>query len=204
MRSMPRRSSKHSKKKRNQFLIITLLAILIVGSIGLSFYIKGSSDGDGNIADHVNENNEPDSEDQGENNAENEVDSDPDPEPEPEPDPEPEETFTDIRIAVAGDIMAHSSQIKTAWEDGGDYYDFKPMFEDVRPILREADMTIANFETTTAGPELEYTGYPMFNSPDSLIDALVYTGVDVLTTANNHSLDTRDSGLIRTVQQIRE
>src|SRR5690625_5012329 len=44
----------------------------------------------------------------------------------------------------------------------------------------------------------------MFNSPDELIDAVSYAGVDVLTTANNHSLDTRDTGLIRTVKQSRE
>src|SRR5699024_8132411 len=80
----------------------------------------------------------------------------------------------------------------------------KPVLEDVKPILSAADLTLANFETTTAGPSHGYRGYPMFNSPDEVIDAIKYAGIDVLTTANNHSLDTGSEGLKRTVKTLRE
>src|SRR5690625_1508449 len=109
-----------------------------------------------------------------------------------------------IQLAAAGDIMFHDSQLESAYDEQTDTYDFTPFFEDVKPILSSADLTIANFETTTAGPEKEYTGYPQFNSPDEVIDAIKDAGVDVLTTVNNHSLDTGSEGLKRTVQTIQE
>src|SRR5690625_3478529 len=199
MQSTPTRRSRHRKGNNNRSWIVTLLVLLLAGTIGFGIFIKGFPGKDPDVADDLNENNELINGNNGENGN-----SDPEPDSEPDPEPELEETFTEITLAVAGDIRAHSPQIKRARENCGDHYDFKPMFEDVRPILSAADMTIANFETTTAGPEREYTGYPMFNSPDSLIDAILYAGVDVLTTANNHSLDTRDTGLIRTVEQIRK
>lgn len=100
--------------------------------------------------------------------------------------------------------MFHLSQIMSGYDAASDTYDFRSMFEDVKPILSAADLSLANFETTTAGPSREYTGYPMFNAPDEVIDAIQYAGIDVLTTVNNHSLDTGSEGLKRTVQIMRE
>jgi len=113
------------------------------------------------------------------------------------------ETYTNIRIAAAGDIMFHSTQLESAYDAATKTYDFKSVFEDVRPIISAADLAIANFETTTASSsDYPYTGYPIFNSPDEVIDAIQYAGFDVLTTANNHSLDTGSKGLKRTVQTL--
>jgi len=117
---------------------------------------------------------------------------------------EKEEPFINIQLAAAGDIMFHDTQLKSAYDQQTDTYDFTPFFEDVKQILSEADLTIANFETTAAGPEKTYTGYPQFNSPDEVVDAIKYAGVDVLTTVNNHSLDTGSDGLKRTVKTIQE
>jgi len=113
-----------------------------------------------------------------------------------------DDTFTTIRIAAAGDIMFHATQLESAYEAQTKTYDFKSVFEDVKPIISAADLAIANFETTTAGSSLPYTGYPIFNSPDEVIDAILYAGFDVLTTANNHSLDTGSNGLKRTVETL--
>lgn len=115
-----------------------------------------------------------------------------------------EGSFTDIRISATGDIMFHDAQIESGYDAETETYNFKSMFEDMKPILSAADMTIANFETTTAGPSRPYTGYPVFNSPDEVIDAIGYAGIDVLTTANNHSLDTGSEGLERTATVLRE
>jgi poly-gamma-glutamate capsule biosynthesis protein CapA/YwtB (metallophosphatase superfamily) len=115
------------------------------------------------------------------------------------------ETYTNIRIAAAGDIMFHSTQLTSAYDAATKTYDFKSVFEDVKPIISAADLAIANFETTTAGSsDHPYSGYPIFNSPDEVIDAIQYAGFDVLTTANNHSLDTGSKGLKRTVQTIQK
>jgi len=112
------------------------------------------------------------------------------------------EQYTDIRIAAAGDIMFHQTQLDSAYDARSKTYDFKSVFEDVKPIISAADLAIANFETTAAGPGRPYSGYPIFNSPDEAIDAIKYAGFDVLTTANNHSLDTGSEGLKRTVEAI--
>ncbi|MDQ0063357.1 CapA family protein [Paenibacillus harenae] len=118
-------------------------------------------------------------------------------------DPELEQSYVTIQLAAVGDIMFHNSQLESARNDSGSY-DFKPVFEEVKPIIGGADVAIANFETTTAGKDkYAYSGYPRFNSPDEAVDALQAAGFDVLTTANNHSLDTGKSGIIRTLDTIR-
>jgi poly-gamma-glutamate capsule biosynthesis protein CapA/YwtB (metallophosphatase superfamily) len=115
-----------------------------------------------------------------------------------------EENITNIRIAAVGDIMAHDSQINSAYDEKTDSYDFKPFFEDVKPLILDADLAIGNLETTLRGSALPYSGYPMFNAPDEMVEALDYAGFDTLVTVNNHSLDTRAEGLKRTVETIRE
>lgn len=116
----------------------------------------------------------------------------------------PEETFIDIRISFVGDVMGHSTQIESAYDASTDTYDFTSVFEDVRPFIQEADLAIANLETTLAGERLPYRGYPLFNTPDAIIDALDYAGFDTIITTNNHSLDTRAEGLRRTVEVIND
>ncbi|MFO8068400.1 MAG: CapA family protein [Alkalibacterium sp.] len=116
---------------------------------------------------------------------------------------EPEETFIDIRISAVGDVMGHLSQLIAAHDAQTDTYDFNSVFEDVKPFIEEADLALANLETTLAGPSVPYNGYPMFNAPDELADALKYAGFDTIVTSNNHSLDTRDEGLRRTAEVIK-
>src|SRR5690625_773044 len=197
MRSTPTRRSKYRGSSGKRFWILGLLVVLFAGGIFFGLYMNHLSQEDVGTANE--ENNKENNADNVENNGTNDEGNN-------EGnglDPEPEETFTEITLAAAGDIMAHDDQIESALVTDG-AYDFNPMFKDVKPILSEADLTLANFETTTGGADLGYSGFPIFNSPDELIDAVSYAGVDVLTTANNHSLDTRDTGLIRTVQEIRE
>lgn len=105
-------------------------------------------------------------------------------------------------VAAVGDVMAHGPQLESAHDTTSGKYNFEPVFEEVRPELQDADLAIANLETTLPGPEMGYTGYPLFAAPDSLVDALDYAGFDTIITANNHSLDTGVQGLERTVQVI--
>lgn len=107
-----------------------------------------------------------------------------------------------VEIAMVGDVMMHMQQVTAARRSDGSH-DLSGVFDGVAPWLRAADLAIANLETVTAGePARGYTGYPMFNSPDALLDALVDAGIDVLQTANNHSLDRGAAGLQRTLREI--
>ena len=59
-----------------------------------------------------------------------------------------------------------------------------------------------NIETTFAGEDRKYSGYPTFNTPASLAQDLVDLGVDVVSTANNHSLDKGYTGLVSTLDEL--
>ncbi len=111
-----------------------------------------------------------------------------------------EPTITNISILGVGDIMFHQPQIK-AGSLGGDEYDFRPMFEYVKEYIQEADLALGNYETVSFS-DRSYTGYPRFNSPVETIQALEYAGFDILSTANNHSLDQGKAGIISTIEAI--
>ena len=59
---------------------------------------------------------------------------------------------------------------------------------------------MANFETTLHGPP--YSGYPQFCAPDALAYDLKTIGFDLVTTANNHSMDKGFQGLARTLDVL--
>ena len=109
-----------------------------------------------------------------------------------------------ITISAVGDIMLHQGNLNSAYDSKNNKYDFNGFFEYVKPYLSSSDLTIANFETVTAGAGIKYRSFPLFNSPDSILPALSGSGVDVLSTSNNHCLDWGINGLTRTIQKIRE
>jgi poly-gamma-glutamate synthesis protein (capsule biosynthesis protein) len=110
-----------------------------------------------------------------------------------------------LTIAAVGDIIYHMSQIHSAYNSAEGTYDFKPYFELIKPIIESADIAIANYEGTTAGTKVEpYMAYPRFNAPDETLDAVQYAGFNVISTINNHTLDMRKYGLIRTLEQLHE
>jgi poly-gamma-glutamate synthesis protein (capsule biosynthesis protein) len=69
--------------------------------------------------------------------------------------------------------------------------------------LQKADFVVGNFETTLAGAEKGYSGYPLFNSPAELAAALKDNGFDLLFTANNHSMDSGADGVIKTIDNLK-
>lgn len=107
-----------------------------------------------------------------------------------------------IQLTTVGDIMMHEPQITSGYDAKEKTYDYTYMFKEVAPYLKAADLTIGNLELTLAGKEKKYTGYPRFNAPDEIADVLKNAGFDVLTTANNHSLDRDFEGLKRTIDVL--
>lgn len=93
----------------------------------------------------------------------------------------------EITITAIGDMLIHDSVYEDAKVDGK--YDFRPMLDQVKPYLKNSTITMANQETMIGGIELGLSSYPSFNSPYAVGDALKDAGVDVVTIANNHTLD---------------
>ena len=104
---------------------------------------------------------------------------------------------TSVTLLFAGDIMQHTPQITAAWDADSSSYNYKPCFSYVKPIISSMDIAIANLEVTLAGEP--FAGYPQFSAPDELAVAVKDAGFDVLATANNHSCDRGNSGILRTI-----
>lgn len=109
---------------------------------------------------------------------------------------------TNIKINVIGDIMCHNSQYFDAYDSSTKEYDFTYAFDDIKEATADADLFIGNIETTFAGKERGYSNYPKFNSPEHLAYDLKELGIDILTTANNHCMDTEYSGLESTLNYL--
>lgn len=104
-----------------------------------------------------------------------------------------------VRLLFVGDLMQHQAQIDAALQADSSYaYDH--CFALVKDDIQRADLAIGNFETTLGGKP--YKGYPQFSSPDEYLHAIKEAGFDILSTANNHSLDRRRKGLERTLTLI--
>lgn len=108
----------------------------------------------------------------------------------------------EAEIAVVGDLMVHQWQMDNAYDKNTDSYNFDYTFEPVYKYLQNADLTIGNLETVFAGKDVGYSDYPCFNTPDSFLKAIKKAGFDVLTTANNHSMDKGVNGAFRTIELL--
>ena len=116
---------------------------------------------------------------------------------------EPEHVVSTATILSIGDLLMHGQLITDAQQADGSY-DFSYIFPYITPYVTAADYAAANLEVTLAGPSRPYQGYPMFNSPDAIVDAAKNAGFDMLLTANNHMYDSGEDGFLRTVRTIRE
>lgn len=105
-----------------------------------------------------------------------------------------------ITLGAIGDILIHDWVYEDAQTGNG--YDFHPMFENVSSTLSQPDILLANQETILGGVELGISSYPMFNSPVEIGSAIKDAGVDIVSTANNHSLDKREKGLLTSLTNL--
>ncbi|MDD4584143.1 MAG: CapA family protein [Eubacteriales bacterium] len=114
--------------------------------------------------------------------------------------PKTQETI-DLSIVCVGDIMVHKPQIVSQYDKKSETYNYDNNFQYVKGYIEEADLALGNVETTFGGGTP--TGYPSFNAPDALADALANMGLDVALTSNNHLYDKGLSGMKRTLQVLR-
>lgn len=121
-------------------------------------------------------------------------------EPSQNPVEEQEEAIS-LSISAVGDVMVHKPQIPAQYDAATGTYNFDNNFEYVKKYIEKADLALCNLETTFAGGT--YSGYPVFNAPESLAAALKKAGFDVALTANNHIMDKGLAGMKRTLEIAR-
>ncbi len=181
------RSERRKAIKRRRIFVSCVCALLITTIVGLYLGINAivkSLKDNGNSKDSADKNS----------SVSSKVDDTP---------VDPHGVAATATVVNTGDIILHSTVLDGAKTgDGG--YDFSAFFKSADKYFKDADLAVANLEVTLGGTESgAYSGYPVFNAPDSLLDTIKNSGIGMLLTANNHCYDTGFFGLKRTVQQIK-
>ena len=108
-----------------------------------------------------------------------------------------------MSLVAVGDVLIHGALYYEADKMNGvlndNLYDFNYMFTEVKPFLENYDLKYCNQETIIGGKNLGVSHYPRFNSPDEIGDALMNLGFNVVSLANNHTLDKGEEGILYSV-----
>ena len=121
------------------------------------------------------------------------------PVPTPEPTATPIPTPTpfpeyDINLLMVGDNLMHMGIVSTGAQADGTYnYDF--LFEGITEFLDLAEIKIINQETILGGNHEGFSGYPNFNSPTEVGEAIANAGFNVVLHSSNHTADMGVDGM---------
>ena len=92
-------------------------------------------------------------------------------------------TSTDTATLVfTGDTIVHG-YVWSAARTGAGEYDFRPLFDDVRSLISNADLAICHLEVPLDPTSSRLSGYPLFSSPAEVADGLAHAGFDGCSTA---------------------
>ena len=105
-----------------------------------------------------------------------------------------------VTVVFTGDTLIHLPLSARAWT--GESYNFQPMFSLVRPIISDADLAICHLEVPLSPGSDDLSGYPNFNAPREVADALAWAGYDGCSTASNHSFDRGPEGVAQTIDVL--
>ena len=105
----------------------------------------------------------------------------------------------DITIGSTGCMLLHSPFIDS-YPDAEGNYDFSSIYKYITPYYSAPDFMTCEFEGSLAGPDAGYSGYPLFLSPDVIIENIRDAGVDLQFLASNHVYDGGSDGFHRTME----
>ena len=118
------------------------------------------------------------------------------------PAPEPPSTSFeeyDVSLMAVGDNLMHMGIVNTGKQSDGTYnYDF--LFRPLSEFLALADVKVINQETILGGNSLGFSGYPRFNSPTQVGDAIANAGFNVVLHATNHAADQNKAGIVNCLE----
>ncbi len=99
-----------------------------------------------------------------------------------------------VTLVAVGDNLIHNTLIAAGEKEDGTR-DYSSFYTNIKPYISSADIAIINQETVLGGPVADYTGYPVFNSPQEIGEAAIGAGFDVFTCATNHAMDVGAVGI---------
>ncbi|NLC53619.1 MAG: CapA family protein [Firmicutes bacterium] len=107
-----------------------------------------------------------------------------------------------ITLTAVGDLIMHMPVVNSAFSPEEQSYDFRPIFAPLKTALCAADISVCVLETSLTSSSDQLSGYPRFNTPYQLAEALRWAGFDLVFTAHNHSLDLGVNGIISTLDHL--
>jgi poly-gamma-glutamate capsule biosynthesis protein CapA/YwtB (metallophosphatase superfamily) len=146
------------------------------------------------------------------------------------PSPSYPQEISRVTFAAAGDVIPHEPVVKSALaaqtqaatntpavtsETASDsphpaqpalseHTGWDALFADVADIFRHADFGFVNLETPVA-PEHSLGSKPFqFDAPVTLLDSLKFSGINIVSFANNHVLDQGYAGFDETLNHLHE
>ena len=99
-----------------------------------------------------------------------------------------------VTLCMVGDVLLHTPVEEACRMDDGSY-DFTGIFDGTRDAISEYDLALVNQEVIIGGEELGVSGYPAFNAPYAIGDALHDAGFDIVLHATNHVMDKGMKGI---------
>lgn len=106
-----------------------------------------------------------------------------------------------FKISFTGDIMCEKPLMKSSKKKGT--YNFDSVFKNIQNKFNESNVIVGNLETIFAGKNQGYTkDLYSFNTPDEFLESLSKSGINYVSTANNHCLDRGIDGLNRTIDLL--
>ncbi len=109
----------------------------------------------------------------------------------------------EVTLVMVGDALYHDACYKDGYQADGSYQ-FYSHLEFIKPFISQFDLAYYNQESILGGVELGLSNYPRFNSPQEVGDAFIDAGFNLVSTANNHSLDKGKEGIVRSVSYFRK
>ncbi|KGX86135.1 CapA family protein [Pontibacillus marinus] len=104
-----------------------------------------------------------------------------------------------ITITFGGDVLMEYSLVQSMKENGADH-----PFQYVKPYFQKSDYTVINLETPITHATSAFPKKYNFKASPLLLDGLKTSGVDMVSLANNHTLDYGEKGLLDTLDALEE
>lgn len=113
--------------------------------------------------------------------------------------PEPIKEDSVVNFVAVGDNLIHNNIYEQAKNRAnGNGYDFSYVYESVKDVIKNADLSFINQETVVNNL-YKPSGYPRFSTPTDMGDCLEDLGFDAVSIINNHTLDVNSDGLLNSL-----
>ncbi len=109
-----------------------------------------------------------------------------------------QEDTNKLSMVMVGDCLIHRFVYTDAKNSDGSY-SFSKIFTEVEPLIKNHDLAFYNQESNIGGKSLGLSAYPRFNSPEEIGDDMVDLGFNLVSLANNHTMDKGEQGVINSV-----